>query len=84
MIKTSIVTTKGQIVLPVALRRKLGIKAGTRVFLELRGSDIVVHPTTPEFYDQTFGILKGSGLVKTLQKLRQADKRREKTRFERA
>ena len=83
MIQSSVVTTKGQIVLPAMLRKKLGIKQGTKVFFEIKGTDIVVHPSTSGFYERTFGLLKGGGLVKRLEQLRSKDARREKAKFER-
>ena len=70
----TVVKRKGLIVIPVKLRKKVGIKEGTRVFLEERNGDIIVHPATPEFYDRTFGILKGGGLVKALEESRRRDK----------
>ena len=39
-------TTKGQIVIPAEMRRKLGIKEGTRILVELdeSGRQIVLKP----------------------------------------
>lgn len=79
----SIVTTKGQIVIPARLRKKTGIKKGTRVFLEERDGEIVIHPATPEFYEKQFGILKGSGITKSLQESRRREKGKEDRKFER-
>ncbi|MBI2167280.1 MAG: AbrB/MazE/SpoVT family DNA-binding domain-containing protein [Candidatus Omnitrophica bacterium] len=73
---------KGQIVIPVKLRKKVGMKEGTRIFLEEKSGDIVLHPATPEFYDKTCGILKGSGLVKALEKSRREDREREEREIE--
>lgn len=79
----AMVTRKGQMVIPVKLRRKVGIKGGTKVFLEEKNGDIVVHPATPEFYDRTFGFLKGGGLVRALEESRREDKEREERKIER-
>lgn len=81
MMNSSIVTIKGQIVIPVALRRKVGLRKGTRVFLEEKKGDIIIHPLTPEFYDRMCGILKGSGLVKALEEDRRREKEREDRRL---
>ena len=81
--ETSVVTVKGQIVIPARLRKKVGIKKGTRVFLEERDGDIIVHPATPDFYERTFGILKGGGLVKTLAESRKKEREREDKKIER-
>ena len=76
--ETSIVTVKGQIVIPVVLRRKVGIKEGTKVFLEEKDGDIIIHPATSHFYDRAYGVLKGSNLVKTLEQERQKEKEHER------
>ena len=78
----SVVTIKGQIVIPARLRKKAGIKKGTRVFLEEKDGDIIVHPATPEFYERTYGVLKGGGLVKSLEESRRKEKEHEESEFE--
>jgi AbrB family looped-hinge helix DNA binding protein len=58
-IETSVVTTKGQLVIPARLRRRFGIKKGTRVtFIEDAGR-IIVQPVTREFIRDLRGSLKG-------------------------
>ncbi|MGO8731473.1 MAG: AbrB/MazE/SpoVT family DNA-binding domain-containing protein [Terriglobia bacterium] len=58
-IETSIVTTKGQLVIPARLRRRFGIKKGTMVtFMEDEGR-IIVQPVTREFIRGLRGSLKG-------------------------
>lgn len=53
-------TSKGQLVIPAELRRKHGIKAGTRVaFLEDQFGRIVLQPITEEFIDKMMGCLAG-------------------------
>ncbi len=44
-----LISTKGQIVLPVSVRKALGLKAGMRVNVKLEGKRAVVTlaPTTP-------------------------------------
>ena len=81
MMKTSVVTVKGQIVIPVALRRKAGLKKGTRVYLEEKDGDIIVHLAGETFYDQSFGLLKGGKLTDALVKERRKDRKREESRF---
>ncbi len=71
------VTTKGQIVIPVKLRKKAGIKKGTKVFIEEKNGDIILHPVTPNFYEKFCGILKGGNLVEALEKSRREDRERE-------
>ena len=54
--KRSVVTAKGQIVIPVKLRRKHGIKKGTPVSIFERGTEIVVQPLTDEYIRSLRGI----------------------------
>lgn len=51
-------TSKGQVVVPAELRRKHGIRAGTKVkFLEDRFGRIILQPITEEYIDRVTGIL---------------------------
>ena len=42
-------TVKGQIVIPAALRRKYGIKNGTKIIITDTGDAIVLKPVTPQY-----------------------------------
>ncbi|MCE2494554.1 MAG: AbrB/MazE/SpoVT family DNA-binding domain-containing protein [Alphaproteobacteria bacterium] len=44
MSETLIVSSRGQITLPAAIRKRLGISGGDVVILEDRGSEIVLKP----------------------------------------
>ena len=44
MSETLVVSSRGQITLPVALRKRLGIKSGGVVIVENRGNEIVLKP----------------------------------------
>jgi len=44
MSETLVVSSRGQITLPAALRKRLGIKKGDVVILEDRGNEIVLKP----------------------------------------
>ena len=52
------VTTRGRIVIPARLRRKLGIKPGTKVCFIERGSDILFQPVSKEYVRSVCGMLK--------------------------
>ena len=56
------VKAKGQVVIPVDIRRKFQIDEGTRVaFLEENGR-LIIQPVTDEFIDGMRGILAGRNL----------------------
>ena len=66
---TSTVTVKGQVVIPSKLRRKYGIKKGTRVLFSDQDGEIRLLPLTPDSIDANIGFLQTRGkLLKALQK----------------
>jgi AbrB family looped-hinge helix DNA binding protein len=72
------VTVKGQIVIPAALRRKYGIKNGTKIIVTDAGDAIILKPVTEQYLKSLQGSLKGKGGLKTLMDERRKDKEREK------
>lgn len=71
-------TVKGQIVIPATLRRKYGIKNGTKIIVTDIGDAIVLKPVTEQYLKSLQGSLKGKGGLKTLMDERRKDKEREK------
>ena len=61
----SLVTVKGQVVIPSKLRRKLGINKGTEVYLYERGGEIVIRPITDEYLRSLAGIMRTKGRLLT-------------------
>jgi bifunctional DNA-binding transcriptional regulator/antitoxin component of YhaV-PrlF toxin-antitoxin module len=76
--KTFAVGTRGCFTVPIELRRKHGIKAGTQVrFVEGEFGHIILHPITKENIDRLAGSLADNGeLLKTFQKDRRREARR--------
>jgi len=63
----SVVTVKGQIVVPSKLRRKFGIKKGTQVYLYERDGEIVIKPLTDDYIRSLAGVTGTKGkLLKAL------------------
>ena len=56
----AIVSSKGQVTLPAAMRAKLGIAAGSHIRFELRGNELVIKPELP--MSAYRGLLKGYDL----------------------
>lgn len=57
----SIVTSKGQIVIPSKLRRRYGIKKGTRICFIAKPEEIVLRPVTDEYIEKMAGVLGTGG-----------------------
>jgi AbrB family looped-hinge helix DNA binding protein len=66
-------TTKGQIVIPASLRRKYGIKAGTKIIVLDNGEEIILRPVNEQYLTKLQGSLKGKGALQVLMDERQKD-----------
>lgn len=74
-------TTKGQIVIPAAIRKHLNITQATRLCITESGGKVILQPLTEAYFDQAAGILRDQGsLLKDFLKERQLEKEREDKR----
>lgn len=71
-------TVKGQIVIPSKIRRRFGIKEGTRVQVDVdeQGHRIILTPVTREYVQGLRGKYRGKNLLAALA----AEKKRERDR----
>lgn len=67
-------TVKGQVLIPAPLRRKYGIKKGTRIYVTEENGRIVLQPINLEFIRSLRGILKGAGALEELMAERKRDR----------
>ncbi len=69
-------TSKGQIVIPSSVRRKFGIKEGTRIQIAVDDDamEIILTPITRDYVHSLRGKFKGRGLLKALM----AEKKKER------
>lgn len=72
--ESSTVTTKGQLVIPAKLRRKYGIRKGTRVVFLEEGHRLILQPLTKEFIAGLRGSLRGSKALEYLLAERKQDR----------
>lgn len=70
-------TVKGQVVIPAALRRKYGIKKGTKLIVTDTEDGIILKPVTEQYLKNLQGSLKGQGGLKVLVEERSKDKWKE-------
>ncbi len=77
-------TTKGQVVIPSSVRRKLGIKAGTRfsVALNEENTQIILTPITREYIRSMAGKFRDLPLIEDLERERRLDREREDHKFD--
>jgi AbrB family looped-hinge helix DNA binding protein len=59
----AVVSSKGQVTLPAALRAALGIGPGSHIRFELRGRELVIRPELP--ITAYYGLLEGHDLGDT-------------------
>jgi AbrB family looped-hinge helix DNA binding protein len=72
---TSVVTVKGQIVVPAKIRRKFGIKKGTKIAFVEQNGKLIIQPLDKNYFESLSGILGTDGdMLKGLMK----DKKRER------
>jgi AbrB family looped-hinge helix DNA binding protein len=57
----SVVTTKGQVVIPAKLRRRFRIKPGTRVHFFEKDGELRLVPLTTAFIESNIGFLRTGG-----------------------
>jgi AbrB family looped-hinge helix DNA binding protein len=77
------VTSKGQLVVPVRIRRRFGIKPGTRINFVEEGDRIIFQPVTKDYISSFRGVFKPrSGEKSVVQELLE-ERRAEKAREER-
>ena len=61
--KTSVVTTKGQIVIPKKIRKSLGITKGSKVAFIEKDGKIILQPLNKGYFESLAGILGTEGRV---------------------
>lgn len=80
---TAYVKANGRLVIPARLRRKLGIKPGTKVCFVERGNEILFQAVTKEYVRSVCGMLKNSTPVtKELLDERKRDKGHQEHKLE--
>ncbi len=68
------ISTKGQVVIPAAIREDMGLKPGTRVAIERQGHTIVLRPITDAYIRSFRGSFRGMGLEEFWEREHRKDK----------
>lgn len=80
-------SSKGQLVIPLPIRKRHGFRKGTALRVLDRGPDIVLQPVTGGSWRSLRGILKRPGspsAAEEIAMMRAAEKREEEARFARS
>ncbi|MBI3622422.1 MAG: AbrB/MazE/SpoVT family DNA-binding domain-containing protein [Nitrospirae bacterium] len=81
--ESAYVTSKGQLVVPARLRRRYGIKPGTKICFIERDHEILFQPVTREYIHSVCGLLSSdTSVTEELLKERAQDTEREEARLE--
>ncbi len=66
----TIANSKGQIIIPIEIRRQLDIKAGTYFQIDVDNKCIILTPITRDYIHSLRGKYKGKGLMKALMEVK--------------
>jgi AbrB family looped-hinge helix DNA binding protein len=67
IMETSIVTVKGQIVVPAKIRKKFGIKKGTKIAFIEQNNKLIIQPLDKSYFEALAGMLGTEGdMLKSL------------------
>ncbi len=62
--ETSVLTSKGQLLIPKRLRNKYGITPGAKVIFEETEGGVVIRPINEQYFKSFRGMLSSSGKLK--------------------
>jgi AbrB family looped-hinge helix DNA binding protein len=71
---STVVSSKGQIVIPAALREELNIEPGTRISIQREQNHLVLQPITRSFIKSVRGCGKGMDLLAARERAHQDDR----------
>ena len=73
--ETAVITSKGQVVIPVKIRRRYGMKNGSKVAFIEQGDKVMIQPLDKDYFNKLAGILDEKGkMLKSLME----DKKKER------
>lgn len=61
--ETSVVTIKGQVVIPAKIRRKFGIKKGTKIAFIEQNRKLIIQPLDKNYFESLAGIIGTEGKI---------------------
>ena len=74
--ETSVLTVKGQLLIPKRIRNKYGIKSGVKVIFEETENGVVIRPMNENYFKSFMGVLKATGNLKEEMKQMKAEEKK--------
>ena len=71
--ETSILTPKGQLVIPKRIRGRYGMKGGVKIIFEETKDGILMKPMNEDYFKSFVGILKSGDLKRDMQEMREEE-----------
>ena len=78
--ETSVLTSKGQLLIPKRLRNKYGIKSGVKVLFEEIDGGVLIRPINEQYFKSFRGMLSSTGKLKEEMKAYKIDEKKEEER----
>lgn len=69
----SILTSKGQLVIPKRIRGKYGMKGGVKIIFEETKDGVLMKPMNEDYFNSFVGILKSGDLKQDMQEMREEE-----------
>lgn len=69
----SVLTSKGQLLIPKRLRTKYGIKSGGKVIFEETEKGVLITPMNEQYFKSFAGILKQGNLATDIKKMKEEE-----------
>jgi len=80
--ETSVLTPKGQLLIPKRIRTKYGIKAGVKVIFEETENGLIIRAMNEDYFNSFRGIFKSTGNLKEeMKEMKDEEKRLEDRKF---
>jgi len=79
--ETSVLTSKGQLLIPKRLRNKYGIKSGVKVLFEETEGGVVIRPINEQYFKSFRGMLSSGKLKEEMKAYKNEEKKLEERKL---
>ena len=79
--ETSVLTSKGQLLIPKRLRNKYGIKSGAKVLFEETEGGVVIRPVNEQYFKSFRGMLSSGNLKEEMKAYKAEEKKLEERKL---